>query len=98
MKLEFLYVLVVSAGNGQLVTQSTVVQNGRVSVAASLQTTTGHIYHVCVCLTKHHAMKTYWGVEVYLYALLTSALYGGEWSASRPGRLTQGKETLVPIG
>jgi hypothetical protein len=30
---------------------------------------------------------------------LTSALDGGEWSASRPGRaLPLGKEPLVPIG
>jgi hypothetical protein len=41
-----------------------------------------------LCLTKHHSMKTYWGVEVYLHALLTSALDGGEWSASCPGRFT----------
>jgi hypothetical protein len=33
-------------------------------------------------------MKAYWGVEVYLYAFLTSALDGGEWSASRPGSFT----------
>jgi hypothetical protein len=31
-------------------------------------------------------MKTYWGVEVQLHSFLTSALDGGEWSASRPGR------------
>jgi len=36
-------------------------------------------------LTDHHPMKAYWGVEVYLHALLTSALDGGEWSASCPG-------------
>jgi hypothetical protein len=30
-----------------------------------------------LCLIKHHAMKAY---------SLTSALHGGEWSASRPGR------------
>jgi len=29
---------------------------------------------------------------------LTSALDGGEWSASRPGRFTPEKEPLVPIG
>jgi hypothetical protein len=39
-------------------------------------------------LTKHHAMKTYWGVEVYLHAFLTLELNGGEWSASLPGRFT----------
>jgi hypothetical protein len=31
------------------------------------------------CLTKHHAMNTYAGIE---------ALDGGDWSASRPGRFT----------
>jgi hypothetical protein len=40
-----------------------------------------------LCLTKYHAMKTYWGLEVEVHAL-TSALGGGEWSASRPGRFT----------
>jgi hypothetical protein len=43
-----------------------------------------------LCLAKHHAMKTYWGLEVQLHAFLTSALKGDEWSASRPGRLTTG--------
>jgi hypothetical protein len=33
-------------------------------------------------------MKMYWGVEVQLHAFLSSVLYGGEWSASRPGRFT----------
>jgi len=28
-------------------------------------------------LTKHHAIKTYWGVDVH-HAFLTSALDGGE--------------------
>jgi hypothetical protein len=36
-----------------------------------------------LCLTKHHAMKTY----------LTSALDGGKWSDSRPGRFTPRKRT-----
>jgi hypothetical protein len=41
-----------------------------------------------LCLTKHHAMKTYreWRYSSTHY--LTSALDGGEWSASRPGRFT----------
>jgi hypothetical protein len=39
-----------------------------------------------LCLNKHHAMKAYWGVEVERHAFLTSALEGGERSASRPGR------------
>jgi hypothetical protein len=44
-----------------------------------------------LCLTKHHAMKTYWGMEVQLHAFLTSALDGSEWSASRPDRFTPRK-------
>jgi len=34
----------------------------------------------------------YWGVEVYLYAFLTSALNGGEWSVSCLGRFTPKKK------
>jgi hypothetical protein len=41
-----------------------------------------------LCLTKHHAMKTYWRSAVWLHAFLTSALDGGEWSASRQGHFT----------
>jgi hypothetical protein len=39
-------------------------------------------------LTKHHAMKAYWGWMYSYTHSLTSALDGGEWSASRPGRFT----------
>jgi len=35
-----------------------------------------------VILTRHHAMMAYWGCGV------TSALDGGEWSASRPDHFT----------
>jgi hypothetical protein len=47
-----------------------------------------------------HAMEAHWGVRRYSsYSFLTSALDGGEWSASRPGRaLPPGKEPPVPIG
>jgi hypothetical protein len=31
-----------------------------------------------LCLTKHHAMKSYWGVEIQFHAFLISALDGGE--------------------
>jgi hypothetical protein len=56
-----------------------------------------------LCVTKHHVIKTYGGVAIKLHYLLTSALGGGEWSASRPGRFnageislgTQGKESCV---
>jgi hypothetical protein len=33
-------------------------------------------------------MKTYGGVDVQIHIFLTSALAGGVWSASRPGRFT----------
>jgi hypothetical protein len=35
-------------------------------------------------------MKMYWGVggDVWVHVFLTSALVGGEWSASRPGSFT----------
>jgi hypothetical protein len=36
-------------------------------------------------------MKTYGGVDVYIHIFLTSALAGGEWSVSRPGRFTPGE-------
>jgi hypothetical protein len=48
-----------------------------------------------LCLTKHDAMKAYWGVEVWLPAFLTLALEGGEWSASRPGLFTPRVISLV---
>jgi hypothetical protein len=36
-------------------------------------------------------MKAYGGVDVYIHIFLASALTGGEWSASRPGRFTPGE-------
>jgi hypothetical protein len=36
------------------------------------------------------------GVEVYVHVSLTSALDGGEWLTSRPGRFIPGKEPLYP--
>jgi hypothetical protein len=33
-------------------------------------------------------MKAYRGADVYIHVFLTSALFGGEWSALRPGRFT----------
>jgi hypothetical protein len=41
-----------------------------------------------LCLTKHRTMKAYWGWRYSSPHSLTSALDGGEWSASRPGRFT----------
>jgi hypothetical protein len=43
-------------------------------------------------------MKAYVSVDVYIHIILTSALVGGEWSASHLGRFTSGKEPPVPIG
>jgi hypothetical protein len=36
-------------------------------------------------------MKAYGGVDAQSHIFLTSALVGGEWSASRPGRFTPGE-------
>jgi hypothetical protein len=36
-----------------------------------------------LCLIKHYTMKAYRGVDVWIQVFLTSALVGGEWSASR---------------
>jgi hypothetical protein len=47
-----------------------------------------------LCLTKHHAMKTYWGSGGI--AFLTSV--GGVWSASRPARLSAGERALTHTG
>jgi hypothetical protein len=35
------------------------------------------------------------GVDVQTHVFLTSALVGGEWSASRPGRFTAGEISPV---
>jgi hypothetical protein len=50
-----------------------------------------------LCLSKYYGMNTYRGVEVYLHVFFTLAPDRGEWSASRPGRFTPGKELPVPI-
>jgi hypothetical protein len=42
-------------------------------------------------------MKAYGGV-IGIHVFLTSALPGKEWSASRSGRFTPGKENPVPTG
>jgi hypothetical protein len=36
-------------------------------------------------------MKAHGGVDVWYHIFLTSALVGGEWSASHPGRFTPGE-------
>jgi hypothetical protein len=44
-----------------------------------------------------HAVKALGGEEYSSYSFTTSALDGGEWSASRPGRaLSPGKGPPVP--
>jgi hypothetical protein len=37
-------------------------------------------------------MKEYGGTDVHIQVSLTSALVGGEWSTSRPGRITPGRK------
>jgi hypothetical protein len=41
-----------------------------------------------LCLTKHHALEAYWRSGGIAPHSLTSALDGGEWSASRHVPLT----------
>jgi hypothetical protein len=45
-------------------------------------------------------MKANLGADVraYLQNLVTSALVGGEWSASRPGRFTSGPHWIGRLG
>jgi hypothetical protein len=46
----------------------------------------------CPCaIIKHYEMKAYGGVDVQIHVVLTSALVGGQWSASRPYRFTPGE-------
>jgi hypothetical protein len=49
-----------------------------------------------LCLTKHHAMKTYWGSGGIAPAFLTSTLDGGQLHA--PAALLPGIKPPVPIG
>jgi hypothetical protein len=51
-------------------------------------------------LSHYTPWRSLWGEEVQLLLVyLTSALDGGEWSASRPGRaLAPGKGPPIPIG
>jgi hypothetical protein len=43
-------------------------------------------------------VKTYWGVEVWLYAFLTLALGWGDWLVSRPGRFTPSTHRIDRMG
>jgi len=43
-------------------------------------------------------MKTLRGVEVKLHCFVTSALGGGQWSASRSDRIIPGEEPAVYFG
>jgi hypothetical protein len=38
-------------------------------------------------------MKACGGVDIWTHVFLTSALVGGEWSASRPARFTPGERS-----
>jgi 2-polyprenyl-6-methoxyphenol hydroxylase-like FAD-dependent oxidoreductase len=42
-------------------------------------------------VTEHYTLKTYGGVDVEVRFFLTSALFGGEWSASRPACFAPGE-------
>jgi hypothetical protein len=48
----------------------------------------GEVVHI-------HPMKEYEGVCLSTYSFLTSVPYGGEWSASCPGRFTSKQSTPI---
>jgi hypothetical protein len=52
----------------------------------------------CPCdqLHKHYTTKTYWGVDIYIRVLLTSALVGGECKLDAPAVLHPRKEPRYP--
>jgi hypothetical protein len=50
-----------------------------------------------VLLTEHQAMKAYWRSGGIAPLNLTSALDGGEWSASHPTALPSGREPRYPL-
>jgi hypothetical protein len=52
---------------------------------------------LCFSFTEHHAIKTYWGWRYSSTHSLTSAIDGGEWSASRPSRFTPRKRASDPL-
>jgi hypothetical protein len=55
-------------------------------------------FYLCFFLTKHHAMKAYWGSRGIAPRFLISALDGGQWSASCHSRFTpQGKNPWYPL-
>ena len=41
---------------------------------------------VFICLSEHRVLQKYGDVDVQLHAFLSSALVGGDWSASGPSR------------
>jgi hypothetical protein len=49
--------------------------------------------YTCVKLVKYNELTTHGGVRGIASAFLTSALDGGECSATRPGRFTPGEGT-----
>jgi len=50
-----------------------------------------------LCLTKHHAMKTYWGNGGIAPRILDLGIRWGEWLAARPGRFTPRERASGPI-
>jgi hypothetical protein len=51
-----------------------------------------------LCLTnKSLGREHVWGVEVWIHVFLASALFGNEWSASRPADYNRGKSPMHPL-
>jgi hypothetical protein len=77
--------------------QVSTAPRGRATSIYRTQLASVNVFRILIpvtCLLEHHAMKAYWGAEVWLHAFLTPALDGGEWSGSRPSRFTPRERAL----
>lgn len=66
-----------------LTTKFSIVLNSKVNLKVSL------------CLSKHHAVKTYAGVKVTLHSFIIAALDVEKWSAAHSYALPPGREPQV---
>jgi hypothetical protein len=77
--------------------QSTINAKLSISGMYSISNRLATVQIYCTMTTVNMSLTTPWrhigGTEVQLHSFLTSALDGGEWSTSRSGRFTPGKET-----